>query len=44
MRILSAIENDNPEGAAAIAAILLVVSLLVIVVLDLVQQRLVRRG
>ena len=44
VRILSAIENDNPEGAAAIAAILLVVSLLVIVVLDLVQQRLVRRG
>ena len=35
VRILSAIENDNPEGAAAIAAMLLVVSLLVIVVLDL---------
>lgn len=44
VRILSAIENDNPEGAAAIAAILLVVSLLVIVVLDLIQTRLVRRG
>ncbi|MFE6511773.1 sulfate ABC transporter permease subunit CysT [Nocardioides sp. NPDC057767] len=44
VRILSAIENDNPEGAAAIAAMLLVVSLLVIVVLDLVQRRMVRRG
>ena len=44
VRILSAIENDNPEGAAAIAALLLGVSLLVIVVLDLVQRRMVRRG
>ncbi|MEI7055920.1 sulfate ABC transporter permease subunit CysT [Nocardioides sp. CCNWLW239] len=44
VRILSAIENDNPEGAAAIAAMLLVVSLLVIVVLDLIQRRMVRRG
>ncbi|MET8521186.1 sulfate ABC transporter permease subunit CysT [Nocardioides sp. NPDC004968] len=44
VRILSAIENDNPEGAAAIAAMLLGVSLLVIVVLDLVQRRMVRRG
>lgn len=44
VRILSAIENDNAQGAAAIAAILLVVSLLVIVVLDLVQRRMVRRG
>lgn len=44
VRILSAIENDNPEGAAAIAAMLLLVSLLVIVVLDLIQRRMVRRG
>ncbi|MDQ4112610.1 MAG: sulfate ABC transporter permease subunit CysT [Actinomycetota bacterium] len=44
VRILSAIENDNPEGAAAIAAMLLGVSLLVIVVLDLIQRRMVRRG
>ncbi|WP_091042979.1 sulfate ABC transporter permease subunit CysT [Nocardioides sp. YR527] len=44
VRILSAIENDNPEGAAAIAAMLLAVSLAVIVVLDLVQRRMVRRG
>ncbi|MFE6648564.1 sulfate ABC transporter permease subunit CysT [Nocardioides sp. NPDC057772] len=44
VRILSAIENDNPEGAAAIAAMLLAVSLLVIVVLDLIQRRMVRRG
>ena len=44
VRILSAVENDNPEGAAAIAAMLLLVSLLVIVVLDLIQRRMVRRG
>ncbi|MGH3350164.1 MAG: sulfate ABC transporter permease subunit CysT [Nocardioides sp.] len=44
VRILSAIENDNPEGAAAIAAMLLLVSLLVIVILDLIQRRMVRRG
>jgi sulfate transport system permease protein len=44
VRILSSIENDNTQGAAAVATILLVISLLVIVVLDVIQRRLVRRG
>ena len=43
-RILSAIENDNRATAAAIATLLLVISLLVIVVLDVVQRRVARRG
>ena len=44
VRILGAIENDNAEGAAAIAAVLLVISLAVIVVLDVIQRRVARRG
>lgn len=44
VRILSSIENDNLEGAAAVATILLVISLVVIVLFDLLQRRLVRRG
>jgi len=44
VRILSSIENDNLEGAAAVAAVLLVISFAVIVVLDIVQRRMVRRG
>ena len=44
VRILSAIENDNHATAAAIATLLLVISLLVIVVLDVVQRRVARRG
>lgn len=44
VRILSSIENDNLEGAAAVATVLLVISLLVIVAFDLLQRRLVRRG
>ena len=44
VRILSSIENDNLPGAAAVATILLVISLLVIVILDLIQRRVVRRG
>lgn len=44
VRILGAIENDNPEGAAAIAAVLLVISLTVIVVLDVLQRRVARHG
>ena len=43
VRILSSIENDNVEGAAAVATVLLVISLVVIVVFDLIQRRLVRR-
>ncbi|MEZ5235140.1 MAG: sulfate ABC transporter permease subunit CysT [Acidimicrobiales bacterium] len=44
VRILSSIENDNLPGAAAVASVLLVISLAVIVVVDLLQRRLVRRG
>lgn len=44
VRILSAIENDNPAGAAAIATLLLVISLAVIVALDVIQRRVARRG
>lgn len=44
VRILSAIENDNRATAASIATLLLLISLLVIVVLDIVQRRVARRG
>ncbi|MFT4188741.1 MAG: sulfate ABC transporter permease subunit CysT [Aeromicrobium sp.] len=44
VRILSAIENDNPAGAAATATVLLVVSFAVIVILDIIQRRVARRG
>ncbi|QOC91991.1 sulfate ABC transporter permease subunit CysT [Micromonospora craniellae] len=44
VRILSSIENDNPDSAAAVAVVLLAVSLAVIVVLDVIQRRVMRRG
>ncbi len=44
VRILSAIEHDNPGAAAAIATLLLVISLGVILLLDVLQRRVVRRG
>ncbi len=44
VRILSSIENDNLPGAAAVATILLVISLVVIVLLDVIQRRMSRRG
>jgi sulfate transport system permease protein len=44
VRILSSIENDNLDSASAVAAVLLVISLVVIVAVDLLQRRLVRRG
>ena len=44
MRILSSIENDNLEAAAAVASVLLLISFVVIVLIDLLQRRLVRRG
>ena len=44
VRILSAIENDNRATAASIATLLLIISLLVIVLLDVVQRRVARRG
>ena len=39
VRILSSVENDNLAGAAAVATILLAISLAVIVALDVVQRR-----
>lgn len=44
VRILSAIENDNPAAAASIATLLLLVSLAVIILLDVLQRRVARRG
>lgn len=44
VRILGAIENDNPAAAASVATLLLVVSLLTIVALDLLQRRISDRG
>ena len=43
VRILSSIENDRLESAAAVATVLLLISLLVIVVLDVVQRRVAGR-
>lgn len=44
VRILSSIENDQRASAAAVAAVLLVISLAVIVLLDIIQRRVARRG
>jgi sulfate transport system permease protein len=44
VRIFSSIENDNLENAAAVATVLLVISFAVIVILDVIQRRTVRRG
>ncbi len=44
VRILSSIENDNRAGAAAVATILLAISLVVIVAIDLLQRRIARRS
>ncbi len=44
VRILTYLENGNTASAAAVATVLLGVSLLVIVALDLVQRRVARRG
>ena len=44
VRILSNIENDNLPAAASVATILLVISLVVLVLLDVLQRRMVRRG
>jgi sulfate transport system permease protein len=44
VRILASIENDNIIAAAAVAAVLLAISLVVIVAVDVLQRRLVRRG
>ena len=44
VRILSAIENDNPAAAASVATLLLIVALVVILLLDVIQRRVARRG
>ncbi len=44
VRILSSIENDNTAAAASVATILLVISLAVILIFDLTQRILARRG
>jgi sulfate transport system permease protein len=44
VRILSSIENDNLPSAASVATVLLVISLIVIVLLDVIQRRVARRG
>jgi len=44
VRILSSIENDNVAGAAAVATVLLAISLTVIVLLDVIQRRVAARG
>ncbi|PZF82243.1 sulfate ABC transporter permease subunit CysT [Jiangella anatolica] len=44
VRILSSIENDNLDNAAAVATVLLAVSFAVIVALDVIQRRVGRRG
>ncbi len=44
VRVLTFIENGNREAASAVAAIMLLVALFVIIVLDVIQRRLARRG
>jgi sulfate/thiosulfate transport system permease protein len=44
VRVLSFIENGNYAAAAALASVMLFVALVVIVVLDVVQRRVARRG
>ena len=44
VRILSSIENDNLEGAAAVASILLLISFVVIVAFNVLQRQVARRG
>ena len=44
VRILTFIEGDRLDNASTIAVVLLLVSLLVIVAVDLLQRRVVRRG
>jgi sulfate transport system permease protein len=44
VHIFNQLESDNVTGAAAVATVLLIVSLLVLVALDLLQRWAVRRG
>ena len=44
VRVYSSIEGGNPQSAAAVATILLLVALVAIITFDLIQRRLARRG
>jgi sulfate transport system permease protein len=44
VRVYSAIEGGNQQSAAAVATILLVVALVAIIVFDVIQRRVARRG
>jgi sulfate transport system permease protein len=44
VRVLSFIENGSTASAAAVASLMLVVALAVIVMLDVLQRRVSRRG
>lgn len=44
IRVLSYIEGDNPAAAAAVATLMLTVALAVILLVDLIQRRVARRG
>jgi sulfate transport system permease protein len=44
VRVYSAIEGGNQQSAAAVATILLVIALAAIVIFDVIQRRLARRG
>src|SRR5688572_15376879 len=44
VRVVSFIEGGNTAAAASVASVMLAIALLVIVVLDLVQRRVARRG
>jgi sulfate transport system permease protein len=44
VRILSYIENGDTAAAAAVATTLLFVSLVVIVLVDVIQRKVARRG
>jgi sulfate transport system permease protein len=44
VRILASIEGDRLDDASAVAVVLLAISLLVIVAVDVLQRRVVRRG
>jgi sulfate transport system permease protein len=44
VRVLSFIENGSAASAAAVASLMLAVALFVIVVLDIIQRRVSRRG
>jgi sulfate transport system permease protein len=44
VRVYSAIEGGNQQSAAAVATILLLVALVAIVIFDVIQRRLARRG